>query len=136
MNDKKTQAAELFNAKYNCSQAVVAAFCEDYGFDRQTALRLATPFGGGVRSGELCGALSGAAMVIGLKYGARDNGDSAAKHLCMEKTEEFMGAFKREHGAFTCRALKQPELPDGSGGRAACTLLVARAAELLEELGY
>ena len=136
MGKRKTQAAELFHAKYNCAQAVAAVFSEQYGLDRQVALRLSTPFGGGVRSGELCGALGGAAMVIGMKYGTGDDADSTAKHFCMEKTEEFMAAFKREYGAFTCRELKQPEAPDGGGGRAACALLVARTAELLEEMGY
>ena len=136
MEKQSEQAVTLFQRKFNCAQAVVAVFSDKYGLDEEMVLKLSTPFGGGVRSGELCGAASGAAMVIGLKYGLCDVNDHAAGQLCGEKTKEFMDKFKLEHGSLACRDLKKPEMPDGSGGRAACALLVGRAAELLEEMGY
>ena len=63
-------AKQYFLQGYNCSQSVLLAFCDDLGFDEQTALMLASPFGGGMgRLREVCGTLSGAYMALGLKRG-------------------------------------------------------------------
>jgi len=65
----KEKAADIFNGGHNCAQAVLGAFCEEYGLDTDTALRIARGLGSGVRNAEICGAVSGAVLVIGLKYG-------------------------------------------------------------------
>ena len=57
--------------KFNCSQAVLGAYADDYGLTVAQAMKVAACFSGGVRKGEVCGAVSGAIMVIGLKYGER-----------------------------------------------------------------
>ena len=68
--DHSTLAAQLFLDGCSCSQAVMAAFCDLTGMDRSTALRLSAPFGGGIgRMREVCGAVSGMMMVVGLLYG-------------------------------------------------------------------
>ncbi|MDD2550794.1 MAG: C-GCAxxG-C-C family protein, partial [Bacteroidales bacterium] len=71
INDPVSEALELFKSGFNCSQAVLAAFSEECGISRETALKIACPFGGGIGGyGRTCGALTGGLMVIGLKYGA------------------------------------------------------------------
>jgi C_GCAxxG_C_C family probable redox protein len=63
-------ANELFNRGYNCAQALLATFGVDLGLNRDMELKIASPFGGGIsHMGETCGAVTGALMIIGLKYG-------------------------------------------------------------------
>ena len=65
---KAEVAVDCFEEGFNCSQAVVSAFAPELGLDRETALRVAAAFGGGMgRTGETCGAVSGALMVIGMQ---------------------------------------------------------------------
>lgn len=66
---KKEKALNYFSQKFNCSQAVLSTFAEELGISEELALKIGTEFGGGARRGELCGAVSGALMVLGLKYG-------------------------------------------------------------------
>ena len=64
------KARELFEQGYNCAQSVFAAFCDETNMDFETAIKLAAPFGGGIgRLREVCGAVSGMTMVLGMKYG-------------------------------------------------------------------
>ncbi len=81
---KPDDAAAYFNQGFSCSQAVVSSFSEDLGLDRETARKLSSGFGAGTgRSGNISGAVTGAIMVIGLKYGKGTIGDDAAKkRLC------------------------------------------------------
>ena len=70
MGQRAIKARELFKSGCNCSQAVFLAFADRYGIDDDTALKLASSFGGGMgRSREVCGALSGALMVNGMETG-------------------------------------------------------------------
>ena len=63
------KAVEYYNNNFNCSQGVFTAFATEMGMDEKLALKLATNFGGGERKGELCGAVAGALMVLGLRCG-------------------------------------------------------------------
>jgi C_GCAxxG_C_C family probable redox protein len=67
MSVREARALKLFSDgnKYNCAQAVLGAFCEESGLDINIAFKLANGFGGGIRCGETCGAVSGAVMAIG-----------------------------------------------------------------------
>ena len=70
MSTKSDIAAEIFSKGFSCSQAVFASLSSEYGVDSDTAKKIAGAFGGGIASnGELCGAVSGALMAIGLKHG-------------------------------------------------------------------
>ena len=81
-------AKNNFMQGYNCAQAVLLAFCDDLGFDEQTALMLASPFGGGIgRMREVCGAFTGAVMVLGLKFGNTIGNDRAAKGKDYERVQ-------------------------------------------------
>ena len=73
-------AAAIFKSGFSCSQAVCCAFAGDFGIDRDTALKFSCSFGGGMgHTGNTCGAVTGALMVIGMKYGRTSPEDLAAK---------------------------------------------------------
>ena len=63
------QILDQFNGNIHCSQIIVSEFAEEFGYDRNEAMKLANPFGGGMFGGDTCGAVTGAMMVIGMKYG-------------------------------------------------------------------
>lgn len=66
---KIEEVINTFNSGYNCSQTVISVFCKGIDIDRETALKISSGFGGGMRKGEVCGAVTGAIMVLGLKQG-------------------------------------------------------------------
>lgn len=83
------RAAELFGKGFNCSQAVFAAFCDKFGMDEKTALKVASGLGGGVgRMREVCGAMCGAAMVAGMVYGDDTGENREAKSYTYKKVQE------------------------------------------------
>jgi len=145
LNTKQDSAAELFNNGFNCAQSVLAVFCEAYGLNRETALKVACGLGGGVRSGEICGAVSGAVIVIGLKYGHCQPEDTESKANCYAKTVEFLNIFKEKNGCITCREILGYDISTKEGMeqaknknlfKATCTGMVKSAVSILEELGY
>ena len=132
------KAAELFGGGYNCAQAVLGAFCDDYGLDTDMALKNTGGLGSGVRNAEICGAVSGAVLVIGLKYGHD-------KALCNTKTEEFTAKFKKENQSIVCRDILKCNIATKDGRKKAvnenlfktvCMDMVKSAASILEDLGY
>ena len=80
MEDRIQKAVELFKSGYNCSQSVVAAFADMYGFTQEQALRMSASFGGGIgRMRETCGAACGMFLVAGLETGATEATDREGK---------------------------------------------------------
>ena len=80
MKSMKEESIELFKEKYNCCQAIVLPYSKLFGIDREIALKMSSGFGGGIaRMGEICGAINGAVMVLGLKYGYTDSKDIEQK---------------------------------------------------------
>jgi C_GCAxxG_C_C family probable redox protein len=136
-------ARTYFDQGFSCSQAVSAAFAAEFGLDAATMLRVASTFGGGIaRSGDTCGAISGALMVLGLKYGATQP-DPAAKERAYEHGREFIARFRARNGAVDCRDLLGHDFatPEGRAAiketkiiRTICPALVASAVEILEEM--
>lgn len=102
-------ARKNFLAGYNCPQSVVHAFDDvllENGIDPSTALRLASPFGGGMgRMREVCGAVSGMLMIIGLLEGYNDSEAYDAKADLYAHIQELASAFREEHGTILCRDL-------------------------------
>ncbi len=104
--DHGVQAAELFLQGYNCAQSVFIAFCDITGLDQQTAARLSSSFGGGVgRMREVCGAVSGMAMVLGLLYGYDSPNADTAKKAHYERVQKLAGQFRQRTGSIVCREL-------------------------------
>lgn len=99
------KAEEYFHNNFNCSQAVFTAFATEFGLEEALALKVATQFGGGARKGEMCGAVSGALMVLGLKYGHSDAENAEEKGRAYQIAEEFMNRFMEQKGTVVCREL-------------------------------
>jgi len=142
---KSQYAAELFRKGFLCSQAVLATFCDSYGLDRNSALKIACGLGGGMRCAEICGAVSGAVLVIGLKYGFTDAKDAFAKMTCEAKVEEFLCAFLEQNRHIICRDILGCDISTPEGKQKArdeklfttvCVNMVANASSILEDLGY
>ena len=103
--NKSDKALELFSNNFNCSQSVLTAFAPDFGIDEKLALMLGTSFGGGARNGEICGAVSGALMVLGLKYGHYNAADNEQKSRAYQIAVEYTKRFKALNGSIVCRDL-------------------------------
>lgn len=140
------QAVSSFNEGLLCSQAVFSTFATGLGLDRETATKIATPFGGGMaRMGETCGAVTGALMAIGLKHGnitdwrTEDKQKEKAYKLAME----FVEKFKSINGTIRCKELLGCDLSTPEGRKTAnennlfitaCPKFVRDAAEIIEEI--
>jgi len=103
--NKLENASLLFNQGFNCSQAVFSVFCEELGLNREVALKISSGFGGGMCQGEICGAVTGAAMVLSLKYGQSKVGDKESKEKTYEIIKEFSERFKDVNRSIICKEL-------------------------------
>ena len=130
------KAEALFHEGYNCAQSVLLAFEDVTGLDRKTAAMLSSSFGGGLgRMREVCGAVSGASMVLGILRGYDDP---------KARIQSFADRFRKENGSIICRELlsgvstvegKDPEARTESYYRKRpCPKLVFQAAEAVEEM--
>lgn len=143
MMDHSMKAAELFLSGCNCAQAVAVAFCNVTGLDENTVKKLSSSFGGGFgRLREVCGAVSGMMMVLGLLYGYSDPGEKdiyKKEHYAL--VQELAGRFKDECGSIICREiLKNPPSDPNPTPRTAefykdrpCAHMVITAARILDE---
>lgn len=112
---RKEKAVRLFNEGYNCSQAVFGAYCDLYGIDFNTGLKLSASFGAGMgRMREVCGAVTGMFMVAGLETGSTDSQDRDAKKYNYEVVKKLAKEYKKENGSIICRELLGIEMPSGS----------------------
>ena len=138
------KAVKYFEDGFACSQSILAAYCDEYGLDREIAFKLADPFGAGMRGlSETCGAVTGSLMVIGLKYGRTQADDIPAKEKAAELAQEFVKRFNDHHGAITCKALlghdisipDQHDIAEQQGFfETKCPKFVRDAAEILEDI--
>jgi len=142
MKKSETAIAGLKNG-FNCAQAVSTAFCEDFGVKKEDAAKMACALGAGmVRSGEVCGAVSGALMIIGLKYGSSSPQHIKSKEKAYEVGKRFKQLFEAKHGTVICRRLIEMDISTPEGLEAArkkgvfeniCKELVKDSVEILEE---
>ena len=140
--DHSMYAAELFVGGYNCAQAVMVAFCDVTGLDKDMAARMSSSFGGGMgRMREVCGAVSGMLMVAGYLYGYETPGDDKAKMEHYRLVQALAGKFREEMGSIVCREILKnppsdpnptPRTPEFYKTRP-CARMVALAARILEE---
>jgi C_GCAxxG_C_C family probable redox protein len=144
MADTPEAAVAMFLEGYNCAQAVLACCGEPYGLPRATAIQVAQAFGGGMgKTGNTCGAVTGALMAIGLKHGAKDGADADAKARTYRLAQEFLARFRAAHESVVCRELLGCDIstPEGHAEaverrlfRTVCPELVRNAARIMEEL--
>lgn len=142
--NKGERAYELFKEGYNCSQAVFGAFAEELGVDFDTAVMLASGFGGGIgRMREVCGTFTGLTMAASMIYGYNDPKDTETKTELYEKIRALADKFREENGSIICRellGLQQAEksaVPEARTSeyykKRPCAELCRYAAELLEQ---
>lgn len=104
--DRVNKAVELFKSGYNCSQSVVGAFADLYGFTPEQAFRMAASFGGGIgRMRQTCGAACGMFLLAGLDTGAVEGSDRAGKSHNYAIVQELAAKFKEINGSMICAEL-------------------------------
>lgn len=140
--DHSYLAAELFLEGYNCAQAVAVAFTDVTGMDKKEAAKLAAPFGGGMgRMREVCGAVSGMLMVLGILYGYDNSDADDKKKELYQQVQQLAEQFREENGSIICREiLKNPPSDPNPSPRTAeyyakrpCAKMVMTAARLMDE---
>lgn len=144
MSEKVEAAVACFREGFNCSQAIVSTWGGEFGLERETALRAAAGFGGGMGGlGEVCGAVTGALIVIGLKHGRTEAKDKETKEKNSSMVRAFAGRFRSRNGSLLCRELLGCDLTTPEGAEAArqkglfaerCPRFVRDAAEILEDV--
>lgn len=143
LEDKVEKATAYFENGFNCSQAVFTTFATDYGMTEEIALKVATQFGGGARKGEMCGAVAGALMVLGLKYGHFHMNAPEEKGYAYRKAEEFMNRFIEKKGTVVCRELlgydvSKPEdmakIKELELFKSTCPQMIQCATEIVEQM--
>lgn len=131
------KALQTFSEGYNCAQAVVMTFAEQLGLDIEMAAKISSGFGGGMHIGSTCGVVTGAFMVISLKFGE-------GKKRTYDKTSEFAEKFLERNpstkcldllGADVCTTEGMNKAKDEGLFRKVCDDLVKDACEILEEIG-
>ncbi len=137
------KAVANFAAGFNCCQSVLAAYSEQFGLSEEYACKVAAGFGGGMRMAETCGALTGAFMVIGLKYGATDAADQDTKKKTNKIIKDMTKRFRQRNRFVKCKELLKANISTPEGMKIAtekklikkmCPKMIRDAAELLEEI--
>ena len=142
IESRVSSAATFFEQGYNCSQAVFMAYSDMYGIEPEMAAKLATSFGGGMgRLREVCGAVSGMSLVLGLQYSFTDTKDKGAKNTNYKAVQRTANEFKSVMGSYICADLlklkHEPQNPESSERNEAyyksrpCTRCVKVAAEII-----
>lgn len=145
MQSRVEEAVETFESGYGCAQSVFATYADLFGIDKETALKLASPMGGGIgRMREVCGAVSAMALLAGLKEGNTNPTDEAGKERIYLLVREMSDLFKEENKTIICRELlgvkkrEQSAKPDKRTAEyyanRPCSRLVASAAKIVEEM--
>lgn len=139
--NKVQEAVESFGKLHNCCQAVFSTYCEQFGLEKELALKIACGFAAGMgRQGETCGAVTGAYMLIGLKHGKVIQDDNQAKEKTYELVQEFSRKFKERNKFTACKELLGAEPLTGDRTvlaekyKVLCPIMVKDAAEIIEEL--
>ncbi|MHB1485429.1 MAG: C-GCAxxG-C-C family protein [Saccharofermentanales bacterium] len=135
------KAVECFKNGFSCSQAIVSTYCEQLGIDKETGLKISSGLGGGMgRLGLTCGAVSGAYLLIGLKYGSEKANDKEAKEKTYELIREFAKRFEAINGSTSCKDLLGIDLMTGDKNiiskqvKEVCPKMVHDAALIIEDI--
>jgi C_GCAxxG_C_C family probable redox protein len=116
MKSKSESAVDVFRSGFNCAQAVFSAHAPGFGISESDALRIACGFGGGMgRLQETCGAVTGAFMLIGCRYGMTATDDGAAKEKTYECVRQFADRFVEKNRSISCKTLLGCDLQSDEG---------------------
>jgi C_GCAxxG_C_C family probable redox protein len=141
---KTEYAQDCLKNGFSCAQSVLSAFIEQFGLERDAALRISSAFGGGMGGmGEVCGAVTAAFMVIGLKYGRATPHDDEEKIKINKKVVQFMNNFLPLKGSILCRDILGADIGSPEGLEMAtkkglfeniCPNIIRCSVEILEEI--
>jgi C_GCAxxG_C_C family probable redox protein len=141
---KPQQASDTFLSGFNCAQSILSTFSSELFIDKKYALKLASPFGSGIAyRGEMCGAVTGALMVIGLNFGFDQAKDMDGRELMRAVSEEFLDVFEKKHGSVQCKKLLGADVTipeelirarEQGVFHKVCPAYIISSAEILEEL--
>jgi len=133
-----------FREGFSCSQAILSTYGTQFGLNREIALKVAEAFGGGMcHMGETCGAVTGAFMVMGLKFGRTIAGDKQSQDKTTSLVNEFVNRFKSRNVSIVCKELLGCDLSTPEGMNMAkeknlfatiCPKFVQDAAEIIEQI--
>lgn len=144
--ERNQYAVSLHDEGFSCAQALLASYGKEFGIEPEIGLKLGTAFlGGTAQDGRLCGAVTGALMIIGLKYGQIKSEDKQAREKTINLSKELMAKFKSDNGTLLCKDLRGFDVstPEGreerdrrkkNGTMPDCYKFVRNAAETMEEL--
>lgn len=128
------KSIELYKNGYNCGQSVFCAFIDMMNIDENIALKLTQPLAcglGGLR--EICGAVNGMSLVIGMLEGSADSKDKITRNKVYDKVLELGNEFKKENGALSCKELLGlGEFKNPNVKKKPCQEYVQQCVELLE----
>lgn len=140
---KIEQAVERFKNGYSCSQAIFSTYAPIFDVPDELAIKISTGLGGGIgRTAGICGAVSGAVLVLGLKFGSPKS-DPQNKEMVYAKVREFLRLFNERHNTVNCRELLGCDISTPEGFNKArsenlfktiCPNYVRSSAEILEQL--
>ncbi|MBR4791904.1 MAG: C_GCAxxG_C_C family protein [Treponema sp.] len=141
--EHKEKALNYFSQKLHCSQSVIAAFADECEITEEQALKLGSCFGGGMRKGQVCGAVTGALMVLGLLFGQKNASDAEGRQSSDEVNDLMMDRFKEKCGSYICNDLLGCDITTKEGHQHCvdnrlftefCPKMVAAAVEIAEEI--
>jgi len=143
-NGKKAdKALKYFANNFNCSQSVFTVFATEMGIPEALALKLSTEFGGGARCGQICGAVSGALMVLGLKFGHSHSDDADEKARAYAIAVDFNNRFSAKSGSIICKDLLRYDLSipeemavikEKNLFKTICPNMITNAVDILEQI--
>ncbi len=106
IEERVGKAVALFKEGYNCSQSVVAAYADIYGFSQEQALKMAASFGAGIgRMRETCGAACGMFLLAGLETGCTDPKSAEGKGANYAVVQDLAAKFSEINGSLVCAEL-------------------------------
>lgn len=141
--DRVNNALNKFSRGYACSQAILTEYCELFDLDDETALKISAGFGGGMRNGRTCGAVTGAIMVLGLKFATQNCEKADDRKKVNEAVVEFTKRFEQLQGSTDCEKLLGCNIATADGMRKAkdenlfftiCPKCIKSSAEILETM--
>ncbi len=142
--DRAEIAVKTMGSGFNCAQSMIKAYASELQVDEDAVVRMASPFGGGLgRNGYVCGAVSGAAMVIGARFGNADAADTAARDRAYAAVSKLMEKFQEEHRTLLCRELISYDINTSEGYLRAreagvfqnrCPLFLRSVGKILDEI--
>ena len=120
--EKVHQLRNDHSVHYNCAQSILIPFAEECGISEETANRMGANFGGGMRVGATCGAITGSLMALGgMGFGE-------------EESKQLLQRFRERHGCLDCVGLLRQAHEKGEDRKAHCDQMIDECLAMVEEL--